>query len=444
MRPTLRHLRVVAALICCGAALLATAPLAPAQGQTPSAPLPVTLAPVPMATLERQAQARVVAVSRSPLADTRAAALAGVVTFEEPGSGRVPNYLRALALKPQTVKPFASFLTTVIYGGTLEPEVKLAMALRVAQLQASPYAAVHLARLLRLTPRGAALADQLRKEALGSLPAADRLALRYAELLTRDIHGVDDETFRQVRGYYNDAHVVELTATVCFFNYFTRLVEGLGLPVEPWALNAASRPQAPTGAVFARSPARVALIGDEEIRATAATMPARPGGGAPVAALANSQRAMLRVPDVARVWREYFGSTGDSRIGREIQLQVSFAVSMANGCRYCTLHQVQGLRGLGVKPAKLLAMEKSDDVLTPEERTAVTFARTLTRRASAVTDADVRALQATFGEQGALEVLLQTCMFSFMNRFTDGLRLPSEDEAVRVYREVYGRDFRRR
>jgi hypothetical protein len=35
-------------------------------------------------------------------------------------------------------------------------------------------------------------------------------------------------------------------------------------------------------------------------------------------------------------------------------------------------------------------------------------------------------------------VLLQTSAFSFMNRFTDGLRLPSEDEAIRVYKEVYG------
>ena len=28
-----------------------------------------------------------------------------------------------------------------------------------------------------------------------------------------------------------------------------------------------------------------------------------------------------------------------------------------------------------------------------------------------------------------------------MNRFTDGLRLPSEDEAIKVYRETYGGDF---
>jgi hypothetical protein len=38
----------------------------------------------------------------------------------------------------------------------------------------------------------------------------------------------------------------------------------------------------------------------------------------------------------------------------------------------------------------------------------------------------------------AMDALLQTCAFNFMNRFTDGLRLPSEEEAIRVYQEVYG------
>jgi hypothetical protein len=40
-----------------------------------------------------------------------------------------------------------------------------------------------------------------------------------------------------------------------------------------------------------------------------------------------------------------------------------------------------------------------------------------------------------------MEVLLQSCNFAYMNRFTDGLRLPSEDEAIRVYRETYGGSF---
>jgi alkylhydroperoxidase family enzyme len=83
-------------------------------------------------------------------------------------------------------------------------------------------------------------------------------------------------------------------------------------------------------------------------------------------------------------------------------------------------------------------MQKDDTALTPRELVAVKFARKLTATPAAITDADYQAIRSEFGERGALEVVLQTCNFAFMNRFTDNLGLPSEDEAVRVYREVYG------
>jgi AhpD family alkylhydroperoxidase len=117
---------------------------------------------------------------------------------------------------------------------------------------------------------------------------------------------------------------------------------------------------------------------------------------------------------------------------------VSFAVSVANGCRYCTIHQVLGLRRIGVEPTRLVSLRKDDSTLTPREAVAVRFARKLTAEPGAMTDADYAPLRKEFGEAGALEIVLQTCGFAFMNRFTDGLLLPSEDEAVRVYQEVYG------
>jgi len=113
-------------------------------------------------------------------------------------------------------------------------------------------------------------------------------------------------------------------------------------------------------------------------------------------------------------------------------------VSTANECRYCTLHQVQGLRRLGVDPIKLQAMRKDDSALTPRELAAVKFARKLTDRPSGISDEDYAAVKQAFGDVGAIEVVLQTCNFAFMNRFTDGLQLPSEDEAINVYHETYG------
>ncbi len=88
-----------------------------------------------------------------------------------------------------------------------------------------------------------------------------------------------------------------------------------------------------------------------------------------------------------------------------------------------------------------MAMAKDDSQLTPREMAAVTFARKITSEPAKLTKADYDALVKEFTPQGALEVLLQCGNFAYMNRFTDGLRLPSEDEAIKTYLETYGQSF---
>ena len=402
-------------------------------------------APVAVAELERAARARTSAAPRVALADPAAESLRGAAPADPLEGGQAPNYLRALASQTKAAPQFARLVRTVLYGGTLPPETKMGVALRVAQQLNAPYAAAHASRWLRASARGREVLGAVRAGRPGTLGQPERLALSYADSLTRGIHDVTDADFARTRAAYNDAQLVELTMAVCFFNYFTRMSESLNLPVEPWALEGDVATPASVAA-YRRPHARVALISDEELAATAAAVAASKSPQSPAAGLglgvANSQRAMLRVPDIALAWRAYGQAVREgASIGRDIQLQVSFAVSTANGCRYCTLHQVLGLRRLGVSPAKLVSMKKDDSQLTPRELAAVAFARKVTRGPASVTDEDFRALKTEFGEQGATEVLLQTAAFSFMNRFTDGLRLPSEDEAVRTYRETYGSDF---
>ncbi len=393
--------------------------------------------------LNQSARQRVTARARVVLPAETDAVFNGIDSLEV--GGRVPNYLRALAGLPNMVRPFATAFKTYLYGGTIAPEIKMAMGLRSAQLHDSPYVTTHMQRLLSATTRGAQMLEKIRNEKLDQLSAAEALAVRYASLLTMDVHGVSDEDFEKVHGVYNDSQIVELTMTTCFFNYFNRYCEALNLPVEAWALDPNVKPQLPTKTTNPLTAARVALISDGEIKAVvAANEAAKTPANNWNIGIANSQRAMMRVPDIqaawrAAAWRGYNGT--EVIIDRNIQLQISFAVSMANGCRYCTLHQVLGLRRIGVDPAKLIAMKKNDEALTPREKIAVTFARKLTRDVTSITDADYAGLKAEFQERGAIEVLLQTCNFAYMNRFTDGLRLPSEDEAIRVYQETYGSDF---
>jgi AhpD family alkylhydroperoxidase len=357
-------------------------------------------------------------------------------------TANVPNYIKALAQNTKAAPQFANLVQTFLFGGSLAPETKMAMGVRIAQIYSSPYLFAHASRWLRATEKGQNLLKNW--EDRKNFSEAEKQAIDYAEKLTNDIHGVSDEDFARTRGFYNDSQVIELTMTVCFFNHFVRFVEATNLPVEDWVLNDKAPKLADSINKTIAPLSRVALVSDGEMTQVQTILESAKQSQTPAAqglglGIANSQRAFLRVPALGQAWREFgFQNRQNWTIDRNIQLQISFAVSMANGCRYCTLHQVLGLRRLGVDPKKLLAMKKDDAALTPRELTAVEFARKLTKQPASVTDEDFEKLKKEFGEQGATEVVLQTGAFAFMNRFTDGLRLPSEDEAVKTYQETYG------
>ena len=387
--------------------------------------------------LEKTARSKTKAVPRVVLADVK-----DIKNADALESANVPNYIKALAQNTKAAAQHAVLVQTVLFGGTVSPETKMAMGLKIAQCYDSGYLFAHSSRWLRASGNGANLLKNWDDKK--SFSEAELAAIDYAEKLTGDIHGVSDADFAKVRGFYNDSQIVELTMTVAFFNHFVRFVEALNLPVESWVLDDKS-PKTPDDITrFSVPKARVGLVSDKELDAgnlmlTSAKQAASDPKQTLGVGIANSQRAMLRVPDFQAAWRDFgFQNRQNWTIDRNIQLQISFAVSMANGCRYCTLHQVLGLRRLGVDPKKLLAMKKDDSALTPKELTAVEFARKSTKQPNSITDADFDKLKKEFGEQGAVEVVLQTGAFAFMNRFTDGLRLPSEDEAVKTYQETYG------
>ena len=419
-----------------------------AGAESPTRPVGAAAAAVRATSLDQlseQARARVGSAPRVPLAEASGLGWPELAPELRQGHSEAPSWFRAFSGMPGAAQPFAELVHAVLYRGRLAVELKAAMGLRMAQVNGSPYVAAHMIWVLRGSPVGRAVLKALRPGVAGLQPEI-RLDVEHAEALTLNVHGVSRAQFQMLRGSFDDSDIVELTLTVAFFNYFTRYAEALHLPVELWVLEGAGPTPEPSGADAQRP--RVALISDDEIAATTAAVAAvkeqagRPGGWG--IGLANSQRAMLRAPALGAAWRQYGAATrAKETVGRDVKLQVSLAVSLSNGCRYCTLHQVLGLHRLGVDPGKLVALRKDDAALTPRERSAVSFARKLTSNPGGLTDADYAGLRAEFGEVGALEVVQQTCNFAFMNRFTDGLELPSEDEAIRVYREVYGGDWKK-
>jgi alkylhydroperoxidase family enzyme len=55
----------------------------------------------------------------------------------------------------------------------------------------------------------------------------EKVALRLAERVTRDAHGVDDEFWQELRRHFDEGEIVELLAAIGLFNYFNRFNDAL-------------------------------------------------------------------------------------------------------------------------------------------------------------------------------------------------------------------------
>ena len=291
--------------------------------------------------LAQQARARVTATPRT--------ALDAAAAVRSLGSPETPAFVRALGAVPASVEPMAALPDAVLFKGTLRPEVKAAMGLRIAQVNGSPYVATHMVRVLKGNERGKVLQSALDASALTRLSTTEQAALHYAEALTRTVN-IAPSDFERVAAVFNDSEIVELTMTVCFFNFFTRYTEALNLPVESWAVEGAMTwPDRPASHPVK---ARIALLADDEITAAAAALAAVEGSGGPAGAeqprpghgeLAARDAARARHPAGLARLRHRPPREGAPSAATSSCTSRSPCRSL-NECRYCTLHQVHGLR----------------------------------------------------------------------------------------------------
>lgn len=66
------------------------------------------------------------------------------------------------------------------------------------------------------------------------LEESTTVALRFAEQMTRDAHGIDAELFSALRSHFDEGEVVEIASVIGLFNYFNRFNDALEIePTQP-------------------------------------------------------------------------------------------------------------------------------------------------------------------------------------------------------------------
>jgi uncharacterized peroxidase-related enzyme len=147
----------------------------------------------------------------------------------------VPNMFRVMAHRPEIFATMQAHFGAVLNTGTVSTKLKELIIVRTSQLNVTPYClASHtiLAKGLGWTDDQLAhLVDWPNRD---DFTPAEKAALRLAETVTRDAHGVTDEQFAELRSFYSEGEIVELLCAIGLFNYFNRFNNALRMePTKP-------------------------------------------------------------------------------------------------------------------------------------------------------------------------------------------------------------------
>jgi uncharacterized peroxidase-related enzyme len=137
-------------------------------------------------------------------------------------------------------------------------------------------------------------------------------------------------------------------------------------------------------------------------------------------------RTMANRPEVLKNFVPLYGAImGAGSVDRRTKELVYLTVSYANKCVYCTAAHVTTGRKVGVSEEEMRALQSEQDgSFSPSERTAIAYARELTRTADA---AQTRAaLNDHFNDEQITEITLIAAMANFTNRFNNGLDIMPE------------------
>jgi uncharacterized peroxidase-related enzyme len=145
-------------------------------------------------------------------------------------AGKVPNIFAAMAHRPAVLSAFLPLYKAVVNEGTVEAKYKELAYLRASMVNGCEYCSrAHIA-----SSKGAGVtADQIAALPFYSrsplFDEKEKATILYADRLTRGAAAIRAPALLELRKYYDDGQIVELTMTICMANFTNRFNDALEL-----------------------------------------------------------------------------------------------------------------------------------------------------------------------------------------------------------------------
>ena len=142
--------------------------------------------------------------------------------------GKMPSFFATMARSPEALEHFMGLYGAVINKGTVEPKYKELAYLKTALINGCEYCfKAHSASGKKsgvTDEQLKALAFPLRSPAFDE---KEKATLLYAERVTRGASGIREGALKELKQYYNDDQIVELTLTICVANFTNRFNDAM-------------------------------------------------------------------------------------------------------------------------------------------------------------------------------------------------------------------------
>jgi uncharacterized peroxidase-related enzyme len=144
------------------------------------------------------------------------------------GFGKVPSFFGTMARVPGVLASFVPFYTAVIEGGTVERKYKELAYLKTSLINGCEYC--HRAHSASGKKNGVtdeqikALAFYHRSPAFD---AQEKAVILYAERVTRGAAAIRPPALAELKQYFNDDQIVELTLAIAVANFTNRFNDAL-------------------------------------------------------------------------------------------------------------------------------------------------------------------------------------------------------------------------
>lgn len=171
-------------------------------------------------------------MARLPYADIEHPDVAPLAQQIAAERGSVLILYQMLLHSPPVAQGWLDYLTSIRQHNSLPGAIREMVIMRVAILNRAPYEADQHAPIALQEGMTKAQLDALVDwHASSEFDEMERAVLAYTDAMTLDVQ-VPDDVHEQVRGYFNDRHMVELTATVAAYNMVSRFLEALQIHTD--------------------------------------------------------------------------------------------------------------------------------------------------------------------------------------------------------------------